>query len=91
MPPAAQIPPLQPIQSSNLMATGFDNQSLYVRFKGGGLWRYTPIAGQLPAWLSTPQQAEARLRAEPSPGGFFHKEIKGGAWTAERVQESQKE
>ena len=67
-------PEMTPVKSSNVEAVGHDGSALWVRFHGGGMYRY-PTAG--------PEHHAALLEAE-SPGQYLHRHIKG-AHAGEKV------
>ena len=60
---------MQPVESSNLAAAGYDpaTQTLAIRFKGGVLYHYHDV---------TPADYEAFTKAK-SKGGHFHTAIRG--------------
>ncbi len=60
-------PTLTPVKSSNIDAIGFGNDGLFVRFKGGSLYRYPAAPKSL---------YENMLKAE-SVGSFFASNIRG--------------
>ena len=60
------IPPMQPIQSSNIAAAGHDGEALYVQFRNGGTYRYQTAGPEL----------HAALLIAASPGAYFHQHIK---------------
>lgn len=64
---AEKIPPLTPVQSSNIQSMGHDGHRLFVRFSGGGLYSY----GDVPRRLY-----EEGLEAD-SVGRWFRENIKG--------------
>lgn len=56
-----ELPPMSPVQSSNVAAIGYEDGALYVRYKGGAVYRYANVPLHL---------YEALLRA-PSVGQFL--------------------
>lgn len=60
-------PEMTPVQSSNLQSIGYDDNGLWVRFTGGGLYRY-PMASR--------QLYEDGLKAE-SAGRWFRDHVRG--------------
>lgn len=73
------VPILTPVESSTISGLGHDRdeKAVYVQFKGGALWKYSPITyGEFQAWLS-----------EPSIGSHFHKHVKNNPGiTAQRIE-----
>jgi len=62
-----KIPTLTPVKSSNIEAVGHGSGGLFVRFKGGGVYRYPDASADI---------HKEFLKAE-SPGGFFRSHIRG--------------
>jgi len=63
-----KIPPLSPVESSNVKAVGFDGKDLYVQFHGQDrIYKYADVS---------PQRVRAFLRA-PSKGKYLNSRIKG--------------
>ena len=60
-------PKLTPVKSSNIQSLGHDTHGLWVRFKGGGLYRYPDVA----------EKVFQDAVSSESPGKFFAKEIRG--------------
>lgn len=60
---------MTPVESSNLAAVGYDpaQRTLYVEFKGGGLYAYADV----------PPATHAALMAAPSKGRYLNAEVKG--------------
>lgn len=55
------------VQSSNLSEIDYDGSSLTITFRSGHVWKYANVPPEI--WEDF-QKAE-------SPGGFFHKNIRG--------------
>jgi len=62
-----KVPSLTPVDSSNLQAIGFSAAGLFVRFKGGGLYRYPEV----------PRVVFDRGMDAESKGKWFRAEISG--------------
>lgn len=54
------------VASSNVEAVAYDNDKLYVRFSGGGVYRYHGV----------PPERHAALMAAPSKGAYVAQHIK---------------
>lgn len=63
---------MQGVDSSNIDAVGYDadRKKLVVRFKNGGVYEYDSDLGEYQA-----------LVGSSSVGGYFHRNIKGRAFT----------
>lgn len=61
------LPPLTPITSTTVEAAGHDGAHLYVRFKGGNVYRYP---------LADAAHVEA-MAGHKSPGAYFQREVRG--------------
>ena len=70
------LPTLHPLESSTIEAAGHDGAHLYVRFKGGAVYRYP---GAEAAHLDA-------MKGHDSPGAYFQKNVRG-AHKGERVEE----
>lgn len=59
----------EPVQSSNLVSVGFDASSsiLEIEFKDGRIYQYFDV----------PEQVFRDLTSAPSPGSFFHQNVRG--------------
>lgn len=68
------LPTMRPIQSSTVAEIGHDGAALYVRFKGGDVYRYPGAGGH---------HIEA-MTGHKSPGAYFQREVRG-AHKGERV------
>jgi hypothetical protein len=69
------LPTMHPITSSTIAEIGHDGASLYVRFKGGDLYRYPgAVAGHVET-----------MKGHESPGAYFHAQVRG-AHKGERVK-----
>lgn len=64
---AKGLPPLTPVESSNIAAIGHRGSDLFVRFKGGGLYSYEDVSADKYA---------GRLEWD-SIGKWFSSEIRG--------------
>lgn len=66
--PQPTKPQMVPVTSSNLRAVGYDadRQEVHVEFLSGATWVYEDISPEL----------FENLRKSPSPGSFFHRNIK---------------
>ena len=62
------IPELNPIKSSHLKSVGYDEsiKTLYIQFRSGDIWSYSPITNT----------GYAQLKAAPSAGKYFSENIK---------------
>lgn len=61
------LPEMNPIESSNINAVGYDGINAFVEFKDGTHWMYTNVPASLyTEWM----QADSK-------GSFFHQKIKG--------------
>ncbi len=60
-------PPLTPVVSSNVEAIGHEGSTLFVRFKGGGLYVYAGV----------PVETYQEGLASDSPGRWFRDKIRG--------------
>lgn len=56
-----------PVNSSNLASVGYENGTLHIRFRSGGLYSYTNV----------PVSVYQGLMSAPSKGSYFHAHIKG--------------
>ena len=57
----------KPVNSSNIASIGFDNGTLEIAFKKGGLYQY----------FNVPEHVNRALMSAPSKGRFFHHQIEG--------------
>jgi hypothetical protein len=59
---------LKEVISSNIAKIGYDaeSQTLYIRFKGGSLWKYWPV----------PQEKYQEFSEAPSIGQYFARNIR---------------
>jgi hypothetical protein len=62
-----KIPHLTPVQSKNIQAMGHEGTTLWIRFKGGGLYSYDGV----------PAETYHEGVAADSVGGWFHSKIRG--------------
>lgn len=74
--PIMTLPTMTPIQSSTVSEIGHDGAHLYVRFKGGALYRYP---GADASHVET-------MAGHKSPGSYFQAEVRG-RHRGERVPE----
>lgn len=63
---SAGLPPMTPVKSSNLEAIGYRGTSLFVRFKGGGVYEYAGVPSDL---------YHEGLKAD-SPGSWFRNSVR---------------
>lgn len=65
------IVPMTPVESSQIIAIGYDEpvEQLFVKFKGGGIYRYDFVE----------KSRHDELMAAESKGRYFGKEIKGNS------------
>jgi hypothetical protein len=61
------LPAMTPVTSSNIESIAHRGTTLYVRFKGGGLYSYADV----------PSEVYHEFQAAESPGGFFRSKIRG--------------
>lgn len=61
------LPTMNPVKSSNIDAIGYRGTTLYIRFKGGGLYSYEGVPSEV---------YHAGLAAE-SVGSWFRSKISG--------------
>ena len=76
------LPPMHPVQSSNLEAVGHDGHHLYVRFhpsKKTGV----QVVGR---YLNVPAGHFDHIRDGRSPGQYLDSAIKKGGFTWEKLQ-----
>jgi KTSC domain len=57
---------LKPVTSSNIAAVGHEGDTLYVKFKSGPTWKYTPVNAA----------TYDEMLAAHSIGGYFARHIK---------------
>lgn len=57
----------KPVASSNIESIGYENGTMEVKFRNGGLYRYKNVPGDV----------HERMVAAPSAGKFLGKEIRG--------------
>lgn len=62
-----KVPDLTPVESSRFQAMGFSSHGLFVRFRGGALYRYPEV----------PQVTFDRGMKAESKGKWFNAEIAG--------------
>ncbi len=71
------MPEMIPVESSNLAAAGYDEEKeeLYIEFKSGGLYKYSDV----------PYNVFKDLLDADSKGQYFHKYIRNGGYSYERL------
>jgi hypothetical protein len=78
---------LQPVQSSNLKAVGYDNdsQTMAVQFLNGNIYHYDAV----------PQSVYDNFMADDSKGSFFSKFVRGKfdsrIWTPAKEEEKKEQ
>lgn len=60
------LPKMTGVESTNIEAVGHDGNHLFVRFKGGAVYRYPYVSSD----------HHVMMLAAESPGGYFHQHIK---------------
>lgn len=56
-----------PVSSSDIASIGYENGTLHIRFRSGGLYAY----------FGVPQSVYSDLMNAPSKGQYFHAHIRG--------------
>lgn len=71
------IPPLVPVESSNLAAVGYDpaNETLYVSFAGGSLYAYDGVD----------EAVHIGLMKANSKGSFFYEHVRRAGYPYRRL------
>lgn len=60
------LPEMKPVTSSNIESIGHNGTDLFVKFKGGGTYRYPGVS----------VDHHDKMLEAGSPGGYFHANIK---------------
>jgi hypothetical protein len=69
------MPKMMPVRSSNIAAVGFEDGTLYVEFSNGGTYA---VSGSSEAELQD-------ILDSPSPGSYYHRNIKQAGRSVRRV------